>query len=634
MKSGNDTIFRFARQIRQTNQDIIGDKCIKNDSGNISTTDEAKLEAWKEHYERLLNVEFPWDPNHLDQVESIPGAPLFITVDMVSSAVAKMKTGKAAGPSGIIAEMIKAAGEPCLQLISELTNSIISENRIPADWENSFMISLYKGKGDALERGNYRGLKLLDQCLKVIERIVEVIIRDRIEIDKMQFGFMPGRGTTDAIFILRQMQEKFLAKNLSLYFAFVDLEKAFDRVPRKVIWWAMRKLGIEEWIISLVQAMYVNARSQVRVNGSFSDPFDVKVGVHQGSVLSPLLFIIVLEALSREFRTSSPWELLYADDLVIIATSLQELLQKLEHWKNEMEAKGLRVNMPKTKIMISADGTNTLKDSGKYPCAVCRQGVGSNSIQCTQCSFWVHKKCSGIKGRLKPDPSFVCSRCIGTAKPIDSRTVTEVALNDDLLDVVAKFCYLGDMVSQGGGCLESVTTRICCAWKKFRELLPLLTSHFLSLPSKGKMFAIYIRKALLHACECWGPTASDLSRLQRCDRSMIRWICNISWKDNVSSVTLLERLKIPALDSVLTCSRLRWYGHVQRDEGCLHDAFVFEAPGTRGRGRPKKTWFEAVKKDVKSWKMPSSADDRFVWRSKIKDGMQSSNPHLFVENGR
>jgi hypothetical protein len=114
------------------------------------------------------------------------------------------------------------------------------------------------------------------------------------------------------------------------------------------------------------------------------------------------------------------------------------------------------------------------------------------------------------------------TRCTGAAKPIDSRTVTEIALNDDLLDVVAKFCYLGDMVSQGGGCLESVTTRICCAWKKFRELLPLLTSHFLSLPSKGKMFAIYIRKALLHACECWGPTASDLSRLQRCDRSMIR----------------------------------------------------------------------------------------------------------------
>ena len=175
----------------------------------------------------------------------------------------------------------------------------------------------------------------------------------------MQFGFMPGRGTTDAIFILRQTQEKFLAKNLPLYFAFVDLEKAFDRVPRKVIWWAMRKLGIEEWIISLVQAMYVNARSHVRVNGSYSDLFDVKFGAH-GSVLSPLLFIIVLEALSSEFRTSFPWELLYADDLVIIATSLEELLQKLELWKNEMEAQGLQVNMPKTKIMISTNWTKTM----------------------------------------------------------------------------------------------------------------------------------------------------------------------------------------------------------------------------------------------------------------------------------
>ena len=79
--------------------------------------------------------------------------------------------------------------------------------------------------------------------MKGMERVIEKIIRERISIDDMQFGFMPGRGTTDAIFILRQLQEKHLAKNKKLYFAFVDLEKAFDRVPRKVIWWAMRKLG-------------------------------------------------------------------------------------------------------------------------------------------------------------------------------------------------------------------------------------------------------------------------------------------------------------------------------------------------------------------------------------------------------
>ena len=97
---------------------------------------------------------------------------------------------------------------------------------------------------------------------------------------------------------LKKKSENYLAANKRLYMAFVDLEKAFDRVPRKVIWWALRKLGVEEWIVRLVQGMYANERSRVRVGEGYSEEFEVKVGVHQGSVFSPLLFIIVLEALS------------------------------------------------------------------------------------------------------------------------------------------------------------------------------------------------------------------------------------------------------------------------------------------------------------------------------------------------
>ena len=143
---------------------------------------------------------------------------------------------------------------------------------------------------------------------------------------------------------MNKLQEKFRAVNKKLYMAFVDLEKAFDRVPRRVIWWAMRKLGVEEWVIRLVQAMYLNARSRVRVGNGLSDEFFVMVGVHQGSVLSPLLFIIVLEALSLEFRAGAPWEDLYADDLVVITDSLEECVSRLQAWKEAMEKKGLRVN--------------------------------------------------------------------------------------------------------------------------------------------------------------------------------------------------------------------------------------------------------------------------------------------------
>ena len=94
----------------------------------------------------------------------------------------------------------------------------------------------------------------------------------------MQNGFMPGRGTKDAIFILPQMNKKHLVKHKPLYFAFVDLEKAFDRVSRKVMWWATRKLGIEEWKIRFVQAMNVDAASSVRIKNTFTEKFGVKVG--------------------------------------------------------------------------------------------------------------------------------------------------------------------------------------------------------------------------------------------------------------------------------------------------------------------------------------------------------------------
>jgi hypothetical protein len=155
--------------------------------------------------------------------------------------------------------------------------------------------------------------------MKILERIAAKFIRGMVNINAMQFGFMPGRGTVDAIFILRQLQERYMAENKTLYFSFIDLEKAFDRVPREVLWWSLRKVGVEEWLVRLVQAMYQGAKSRVRVGESYSEAFDVKVGVHQGSVLSPLLFIIVLEALSQDFCMGLPWEMLYADDLVIIA---------------------------------------------------------------------------------------------------------------------------------------------------------------------------------------------------------------------------------------------------------------------------------------------------------------------------
>ena len=163
-----------------------------------------------------------------------------------------------------------------------------------------------------------------------------------------------------------------------------------------------------------------------------------------------------------EFRTGCLWEILYVDDLMVSAQSMDELLVKLRTWRLEMEKMELRVNMGESKLMVFGSNLDVLKKSGKYPCGVYQAGVGRNAIQCGGCRQWVHKKCSGIKSSLISDLNFRCVRCLGTARPVDGRLVKEVMTGDEKLEPVPKFCYLGDMLSAGGGCeLASIAHCVC-----------------------------------------------------------------------------------------------------------------------------------------------------------------------------
>jgi len=108
-----------------------------------------------------------------------------------------------------------------------------------------------------------------------------------------------------------------------------------------------------------------------------------------------------MEAISREFRVALSWELLYADDLAVIAETEEELIKRLNEWKDNVESRGIRVNMNKTKDkVISGECQKLWQKTVRWPCGVCSKGVGSNSLQCTSCQKWVHKKCSGIKGSV------------------------------------------------------------------------------------------------------------------------------------------------------------------------------------------------------------------------------------------
>ena len=125
---------------------------------------------------------------------------------------------------------------------------------------------------------------------------------------------MPERGTIDAVFILRRMQEEYHAKGKSCTY-FVDLEKALNRVTKKVLEWALMKQGILEVSVRLVMSLYEGAKMRVRVDSALSDELEVKVGMHQGSVLSPVLFAMVVDVVTEFVTEGVLSELLYADDL-------------------------------------------------------------------------------------------------------------------------------------------------------------------------------------------------------------------------------------------------------------------------------------------------------------------------------
>ena len=254
-------------------------------------------------------------------------------------------------------------------------------------------------------------------------------------------------------------------------------------------------------------------------------------------------------------------------------------------------------------------------------------GVGSNSIFCSGCKHWVHKKCSGLK-RLKNDPDYRCTLCQGTARPLDGRPQNEVQVRPDKLEVLASFYYLGDMLSAAGGCELSTTTRVKTAWKKFKDLLPVLSSSHFSFKTRGLVYSSCVRSAMLHASETWPLTKPNLQRLQQNDRAMIRQICNVRPQDIVTtrSNELLLQLGIEDLDLILKERRLWRYGHMERSNGAVKTVFDIWVDGKRGPGRPKMTWKQLTERDCREWKLSAiNPHDRSTWRSGVRSAMRAAS---------
>ena len=284
-----------------------------------------------------------------------------------------------------------------------------------------------------------------------------------------------------------------------------------------------------------------------------------------------------------------------------------------------MEVRGMKVNISKTKLLVSGKKSREPISSGQYPCAVCSRGVGANSVLCVRCNKWCHKRCSGLSS-FAGISAYICPVCSGLRQHT-AWTDESIVLDSGTLEEVSEFCYLGDMFDCEGGAEKAVRHRISVAWFKWRELSRLLCNKTIPLKHRARVYNACIRSTLTYGAATWALTKREEQLLQNCDRRMLRMVCGVSLSDRVPSIEILRRCRLEDILLVVRKRRLAWFGHIYRrheEDEPLRRIMHTEAPGRRPIGRPKKTWKACLKQDMEAAGVQeTAADDRAAWRAAI-----------------
>ena len=553
---------------------------ITKDDGTPCISVDEVLERWNEHYQQMLNHAPATQCPELDDAaaKAAPAddvredAP---TLEEVQKAIRKLRNGRAAGSDEITPELLKNAEIPVSVALHRLFLLIWKFGKVPMDWKEAVIISLYKGKGSRTACSSYRPISLLSVPGKVfahvlLERLQPLLTRHR---RPQQSGFTQSRSTIDAILALRLLAEIHREFGKPLHAAYIDIKAAFDSVDRQALWKALHATGAPQFLIQLIQDLHTGTTSRVRVGRKLSKAFKTSSGVRQGCILAPALFCLAIDwIMSRcsgnlgiKLGDAVFTDLDYADDAVLFAEDPGQWQTELKRFDDAATTMGLHTSWEKTKL----------------------QNIGHG-----------------------PAPQSVS---------VDGHPV---AATDT-------FVYLGSTVDSSGYSRTDILRRIGLASSVMGQLDRVWRQNRLSLATKLRIYTTCVLAVGLHGAETWTLLKEDSRRLQAFHMTSQRRILGIRWNDFITNRAVADSTNLPSILITIAARRHSIFGHIRRLPDCTpaHTALKLAVNTRSGdtplhgwnrpAGRPRATWTSQIVRDTgltaaDAWTV---ADDRSTWRA-------------------
>lgn len=527
---------------------------IKNKNGEIITEDSEIMKRWKEYFQELLGNNRDTEQRTRQREIIEENNDQNITAKELNDVIRNLKNGKAPGHDKITSEMIKNMGTEAKKILLKIYNMIWNIEQIPNDWQKALIVPIYK-KGDRYDCNNYRGITLLCVGMKIYEQILDTKIRKAIEdtLEESQSGFRKGRSTQDHIFTVKQIIEKSVVQEKTVFMGFIDLEKAFDKVPRERLWEILERRGINKKIIRIIKNIYENNTNSVISQNRRSEPFNTKEGLRQGGGLSPLLFTIYIDEIIKKcskvtkklhvgyknLQRINISEGAFADDIMILTENEKDLQTNLEIWNKTLDEYGMTLNKNKTKVMV----------------------VGGEQVK-------MNIKIGGIK-----------------------------------IEQVTTFKYLGVNIAESGRQDKEINDRI----EKTMKLYHIMNKTFIgkqeiSKETKINVFKSIFRPILTFGCESWVLTQRMKNKLQAVEMKFLRRIRGVTKMDRLKNVKIREELKIQSTLDFIERRQLSWWGHLHRmkNERPVKQIWQAKIKKRRKRGRPRKTWDSVIEEIIRN----------------------------------